>query len=156
MNGELRDDSLELVRRTKDLDPGHSTADHRHIIIQHRNHGLLLRCISPEQLDERRREAVCADHYDAFSTRTIILRLVVAAEYDAHKHSGGDDPACQQNAVDERHRARNAIKPRQREHDAADHELRQQHCLSDIECFVHREISRHAVLDPQGEKRQQR
>ena len=57
--------------------------------------------------------------------------------------------------MDQRHRTRNPVKSREREHDGAGHKLSEQHRFGEIECLMDREVTGHAVVNAKSEESEQ-
>src|SRR5215472_3569992 len=112
---KLADDRFEFVRRSKYLYPRNGSADHRRVLIQHGNDALLLGSVGVKQLYERRGETICSDYDDALPATLMLRRLIVFAGHDAHEDPGREEPTREQQSVNERHRARDAIETRKRE-----------------------------------------
>src|SRR5262245_20749158 len=156
MYRKLADDGVKLMRRSQYLHSCNRSTDHLGVLIQDCDDGLMHRRISLKQLDERRGEAICPDKDDALAAIMVVQRLLVFAKDHAHNDPGCDKPACQQQTMCERHWTWNALETSDREQRYEGHELGKEGRFGDIERLVHRKITGHAILEPQGDEGYQR
>src|SRR5262249_4241495 len=108
--------------------------------------------VGVKQLYERRGKTICSDYDDALPATLMLRRLIVFAGHDAHGDPGREEPTREQQSVNERHRAWDAIETRKREQHGESHEFGKKHRLRDIQRIVHRKITRHPVLEPKREE----
>src|SRR5262249_61151230 len=87
---KLADNGVKLMRGAKHLNAGNGSADHVGVVVQNRDHGLLVGSIGSQQLNEACAEAIAANYDNALAATTIVLHLLLLAEHNAHDKSCRD------------------------------------------------------------------